>query len=79
MAEEYGSFCGMAVRPTMARSSIGKGLVIPWAAMARPPTPASLIAPAVCSLSACANAAPSASPDSSPAMMWIDSGRDAWV
>ena len=36
---------GMALTPIMARSSIGKGLAIPAAAMARPPTPARLKRP----------------------------------
>ena len=35
---------GMALKPMMARSSIGNGLTIPAAAMARPPMPASFSA-----------------------------------
>ncbi len=65
----FGSRCGMAVSPMIDSSSIGNGLQMPAAAMAWPPTPDSFTAPACCLSSACAKAAPSASPDASAATM----------
>ena len=64
-AKIIGSRRGMALKPMIARSSIGNGLAIPAAAIARPPTPTRLSAPASRAGARATSAAPSASPDSS--------------